>query len=146
MSTTNDFNSQVADVATMPHPAKNLNHSLPSDYLYSPKTMQNIDKYYDEVHNRMFGRLDDDSAESWQEEIKDTFDYHLNKLKKICEYIISETTGADVWNSKDYYQARDAESMLKTLNTMKSNTVQLISSLTEDMSERLFVEFCENPI
>lgn len=139
--------------ANLPTPTEISNIVLHKNYsdsfLYSPNTLPTLQqKRYDEIENEMYQATKDAFCDSdfaaQKDEIQDLFEYHFKNLETICKYIVSESS--DVYLSKDFKQADAAEKMLKILKPCKFGVDDILNSLTEDMSERLFVEFCERPI
>ena len=142
MTSTNDFNSQVSDVEEMTHTAKNLSTGA----FFMSHVSFNESKYYNEIFERMFGGTENEEAKlvNFKEDVQDVFDYHFSKIKDMCKYIVSESNRG--YDSEDFMQVTSALVLLGSLEVLENQTNGLIEHLTQDMSERLFVEYCENPI
>lgn len=98
----------------------------------------NTASYHDEVFNRIFGQdkdsLSDSDLEAWRFEVKMKMIDAINTLKKMAKYAISET---DNFNVKI-----EAAGVFGGLREIEKQIEEFAASLDEDITERLFIEFC----
>lgn len=112
-----------------------------ASFFMSPRTMP---KQYDDVFEEIFGSPSEieSEIEEQKESVQDKFEYHLKELKKMCNYIVDESS----YHSENVMMRTETGHLLGVLNVAKININLILKHLTADMTERLFIEFCEVPI
>lgn len=146
------LNIQVSDTAAnMPRQAKTVQTVVAPNYsnlyFYSPDTLPTHAPDHSEIEDLMYQATKDAFCDSdlaaWRDEIKDTFEYHLNKVATMFKYIISEVNKDDEQQNRVRFSAKYANAHLE--KDIRKEVLFICNNLNEDSAERLFVEFCERP-